>query len=93
VQLVGSSIQFEIIIYVFFANKSTSFLCLVWGLPLNSDDFLNARKVQKEMTITEKTRQAIRAGIESVNNSTGYNNSVAVLYLYCLHPFADFQKI
>jgi hypothetical protein len=45
-------------------------LCLVWGLPLNSDDFLNAKKVQ-EMTITEKTRQAIRAGIESVNNRTG----------------------
>jgi hypothetical protein len=42
----------------------------VWGLPLNSDDFLNAKKVQ-EMTLTEKTRQAIRAGIESVNNRTG----------------------
>jgi hypothetical protein len=54
----------------------------VWGLPLNSDDFLNAKKVQREMTITEKTRQAIRAGIESVNNSTGYNNSVTVFYLY-----------
>ncbi len=47
-----------------------SLLCLVWGLPLNSDDFLNAKKVQ-EMTLTEKTRQAIRAGIESVNNRTG----------------------
>ncbi len=40
-------------------------------MPLNAEDFLNGKKVQKEMTITEKTRQAIRAGIESVNNNTG----------------------
>jgi hypothetical protein len=43
----------------------------VWGMPLNAEDFLNGKKVQQEMTITEKTRQAIRAGIESVNNNTG----------------------
>ncbi len=81
-QLVGSNIQFEILIYVFLQTNQLGFLCLVWGLPLNSDDFLNARKVQREMTVTEKTRQAIRAGIESVNNSTGSNNSVTVFYLY-----------
>jgi hypothetical protein len=40
-------------------------------MPLNAEDFLNGKKVQQEMTITEKTRQAIRAGIESVNNYTG----------------------
>jgi hypothetical protein len=43
----------------------------VWGLPLNSTDFLYGKKVQQEMTITEQTRQAIRVGIESVNKNKG----------------------
>ena len=55
------------------------FLFLVWGRPLNADDFQNGKKVQQEMTITEKTRQAIRAGIESANNNAG-----EMLYLECL---------
>jgi hypothetical protein len=52
---------------------------LVWGQPLNADDYLNGKKVQQEMTITEKTRQAIRAGIESANNNAG-----EMLYSECL---------
>ena len=37
---------------------------VVWGPPLSGEDFLNGQKVQ-EVSITEETRQAIRAGIES----------------------------
>jgi hypothetical protein len=47
------------------------FLFLVWGLPLNATDFQNAKKVQQDVSITEKTRQAIRAGIESGKNIKG----------------------
>jgi hypothetical protein len=60
-------------------NDNVFHFFLVWGQPLNADDFLNGKKVQQEMTITEKTRQAIRAGIESANNNAG-----EMLYSECL---------
>jgi hypothetical protein len=41
-----------------------------WGPPLTATDFLNGKKVAKR-SITEETRQAIRAGIESHPGTTG----------------------
>jgi hypothetical protein len=43
----------------------------VWGPPLNATDFQNAKKVLQDVNITEKTRQAIRDGIESGKNFKG----------------------
>ncbi len=43
----------------------------MWGAPLNATDFQNAKKVLQDVNITEKTRQAIRDGIESGKNFKG----------------------
>jgi hypothetical protein len=53
--------------YMFYIIKCP---CSVWGPPLTAEDFLNAKKVQ-DMSITEETRQAIRAGIESESQHRG----------------------
>ncbi len=47
-----------------------SILLSVFGPPLTAEDFLNGQKVHT-VTITDATRAAIRAGIESEANSTG----------------------
>jgi hypothetical protein len=54
----------------------------VWGAPLNATDFQNAKKVLQDVNITEKTRQAIRDGIESGKNFKGEATVYNLIHCY-----------
>ncbi len=54
----------------------------MWGAPLNATDFQNAKKVLQDVNITEKTRQAIRNGIESGRNFKGEATVFNLIHCY-----------
>jgi hypothetical protein len=47
----------------------------VWGPPLSDQDFFNGKKVQP-VTMTDKTRRAIRAGIQSEVFNAGKQQNI-----------------